>query len=218
MPLDSQPRFVGCTRSALAGELVESVVRLTPQADVEPLGEVGASNRQAMTKVNQALREIMSMGRVEEKYVIVNTPLKQFIDKDLRKLANVWISMDRKGKATVHLFKWQRYSETLLTPKVQSFKFEDIPTGTELRNVYNQLTREKRAKMRGEDGGGFLPREEHQEVIDRVRSDAKKAERNRMIRALAHHDEIDLSQYKIADVADVSQPTVSDIVSTEPSD
>jgi len=47
-------------------------------------GELKASNREAMTVMNRALREIMSIGRVAEKYVIINTPDKGFIDKDIR--------------------------------------------------------------------------------------------------------------------------------------
>lgn len=176
-------------------------------------GEVGASNRESMTKTNQALREIMSMGRVEEKYVVVNTPLKQFIDKDIRKLADVWMSMERKGLATVHFFDWERYNETLLTPKVQQLSFDDIDSGSELRDVYNSLTRDKRAKIRGEEGGGFITREEHREQIEKERKEVAKETRNEHIKAIADHPKFDVSQYDLADAFGVSQPTISDIVS-----
>jgi hypothetical protein len=177
--------------------------------------EIGASNRQAMTKTNQALREIMSMGRVEQKYVIINAPLKGFIDKDLQKLADVWISMTRKGRALVHQYKWEPYSERLMTPKRQWLNFQDIPTGTDLRDVYNYLTREKRKRIRGGEGGGYIERAEHQEKLEKVRKEVAKTEREEIVFNVYTHPVIrenEIPQWVIAEAADVSQKTVSNIV------
>ena len=171
--------------------------------------EVGASNRQAMTKVNQALREIMSMGRVEQKYVIINTPLKEFIDKDLRKLADVWISMTARGQGLVHFFEWQSYAEKLMTPQKQYITFEDIPGNTRLREVYNYLTREKYKKMDGEDGDGFIPVSEHNERVGEAKKQAAREKRDEIIQNIARHPEYDISQVHIGEMTGVSQTTVS---------
>lgn len=178
-------------------------------------GEVGASNRQAMTKVNQALREILSMGRVEEKYVIINTPLKEFIDKDLQKLADVWISMTKKGEGLVHFYDWQPYAGKLLTPQKQWITFEDIPTDHELREVYHYLTRDKRSKIRGDDGEGFIPVSEHQEKLKKAKQETRKDTRDELIREIMRHPEIqetDVSQRMVGEAIDVSQTTISNIL------
>jgi len=176
-------------------------------------GEVGASNRNPMSKTNQALREIMSMGRVEEKYVVINTPIRTFIDKDLQKLADVWISMVRKGLGLVHRLKWEPYSQQLLTPAKQWLEFDDIERGTDLRSVYNELTKDKRARMRGEEGGGFIPREEHEERLEKIKEQVQSETRNEVIRKMMQHNEINdaVSQRMVAEAVDISQSHVSNI-------
>lgn len=177
--------------------------------------EVGASNRDPMTKTNKALREIMSMGRIEQKYIVVNAPIKGFIDKDIQRLADVWISMTRKGRALVHQLKWEPYSENLHTPKRQWLEFNDIETGTKLRDAYNYLTREKRKRIGGSDGSGFIPRDEARERIQKAKKEAAKSEREELIYNLYTNPAIQesgITQSDIADAAGVSQGTVSNIV------
>jgi hypothetical protein len=178
-------------------------------------GELGASNRQAMSKVNQALREIMSIGRVQEKYVVVNTPLKKFLDSDILKLADVWISMVRKGLGLVHFLEWEPYSEQLLSPRKQWIEFKDIPTGTQLRDVYNQLTRAKQSHIDGDGGTAFIPESEHEEALEKRAEEAKRQKRNEIVRGLFGHAEIsglDISQRMVAEAIGVSQGTVHNIL------
>jgi len=177
-------------------------------------GEVGASNRDAMSNVNKALREIMSMGRVEEKYVVINTPLRQFIDKDLQKLADVWISMTKKGEGIVHFYEWEGYSETLMTPKKGRIQFNDIPADHELRDVYNYLTKEKRKKIGGVDGGGFVPKDEHEDELQAARSDARLEMRDEVIQSLFDHPELSerVTQSLVAEAVGLSQASISNII------
>jgi hypothetical protein len=180
-------------------------------------GEVGASNRDPMSKTNKALREIMSMGRIKQKYVIINTPLKQFIDIDLRKLADVWISMVRRGLALVHHFKWESYSETLQTPKKQWIEFEDIPRGTQLRSVYNKLTEAKDKKINGGDDGGFVPAEEHRDELRKAKKQARQERRNEIIHDIARDpafQESDYLQSEMAQALGLSPTRVSQIVNS----
>jgi len=180
-------------------------------------GEVGASNRDAMSKVNKALREITSMGRVQEKYLVINAPLKQFIDKDLQKLADVWISMTRRGRGLVHFFDWEKYSETLLTPQKQWLNFEDVPTDHQVRKCYQALTRTKYQKMEGVDGAGFIAVDEHEEAVEKARKAAKKEKRNEIIRGLVQHPEItpkaecNVSERMLGEALGVSQATINRI-------
>lgn len=178
-------------------------------------GEVGASNRQAMTKTNQALREIMSMGRVEQKYLVVNTPVKGFIDGDILKLADVWISMVRKGLGLVHFLEWEPYSERLLTPTKQWLEFDDIERGTDLRRVYDKLTKEKQKRIDGEDGQEFVPLQEHKEKISDAKDQTRQDTRDDIVRGLFRHPEIqetDVSQRMVGEAIGVSQTTISNIL------
>lgn len=178
-------------------------------------GEVGASNRDAMTKTNKILREIMSMGRVEQKYVIINTPIKGFIDSDLQKLADVWISMTRRGRGLVHHLRWHAYAEKLLTPKKQWIEFTDVPKDTRLREVYNQLTAEKRDRIEGEVGESFITQSEHKEILKRRVSDAEKDVRNDILWSVWNRADVkstEVTQSDVADAVGLSQPQVSNIV------
>lgn len=175
-------------------------------------GQVGASNRAAMSNTNQSLREIMSMGRVEEKYVVVTTPAREFIDRDLQKLADVWISMVRKGEGIVHKLDREPYSGKLLTPKKQLIDYKDIPRSHDLRSIYNELTRKKRAKMDGDDGDGFIPRSEHQEELEKAKKEAAKEIRDQLIHDFYTHPEVQASQRMVGEAAGVSQKTVSNVI------
>lgn len=148
-------------------------------------GEIGASNRQAMSKTNQALREIMSIGRVEQKYVVVNTPSIGFIDKDVRKLADVWMCMLRKGLGLIHFMERNPYPNSgggrLLTRREQLLEFDDVQRGTQLREVYNRLTREKKKHISGDEGNGFVPQSEHEEALQKQREEVRQDTRNEIL-------------------------------------
>lgn len=179
-------------------------------------GEVGASNRQAMSKVNQALREILSMGRVEEKYVVINAPAIGFLDKDVRLLADVWITMLQKGIGLVHFLERQPYAREgqgkLLTKKKGMIQFKDIQRGTPLRRLYNQLTEEKKRHIRGEEGGGFVRRDEHEEALTKREDAVERETRNRLIVSTMNSPDIDATQAAVADAFGVSQSMVSQLL------
>lgn len=177
-------------------------------------GEVGASNRDAMSKTNKALREIMSMGRVEEKYVVINTPAIDFIDKDIQKLADVWISLTRKGAGLVHFLEREPYSGQLLRPKKQRIEFKDIPGDHELRSVYQQLTRNKRARIRGDEGTDYIERSEHQSELEQARKEARRETRDEIIQGIWEHPEVQdagIPQRVIAEAIGVSQQHISNV-------
>lgn len=192
-------------------------------------GEIGASNRDAMTLVNKALREIVSIGRVEEKYVIINAPDKGFIDKDIRKMADVWITMLRKGLGLVHFFKRNPYARggngALLNEKKGLIEFDDVERGTELRNVYNHLTRAKQKHIKGEGGTELVPKKEHEKRVERAEKDAAKETRNEIIsdvyNNLRDFDDKDytrmkrsggVSQSMLGEALGLSQPQIANIL------
>jgi len=212
--MDQTPEGLTFEKCSLEPEEIRNAYAKMPKRSGLLLdeGEVGASNRDAMSNTNKALREIMSMGRVEQKYVVVNTPAIEFIDKDIQKLADVWISMVRKGQGLVHWLQREPYSGQLLRPKQQLMEFEDIPGDHRLRRVYNRLTRAKQRKISGDDGGGFIERSEHKEKLQKARKEARREMRNELIRDVMSHPEIQecgVSQRMLAEAIGVSQGTIS---------
>lgn len=187
--MDQTPEGVTYSKCTLSAEELRNAYSSQPKQSglVLDEAEVSAGNRDAMSTTNKALRQVMSMARVEEKYLVVNVPIKGFIDKDILKLADVWIAMERRGRGLVHHLKWEPYSETLHTEKKQRIEIGDIPTGTPLRNVYNKLTREKKRHISGEEGQKFVPQEEHQKELKKARKQARQDARNEVLRDVHGH-------------------------------
>ena len=146
-------------------------------------GELGVSNREAMTTVNKELRKILSIGRVEQKYLIINTPSIDFLDKDIIKLCDIWILMLRKGVGLVHFLEQNPYANgnSTLRPKKGLIQFSDVQKGTRLREVYNHLTEQKKGHIRGESGEGFIRESEHQKKLQQAREQARQEMRNELL-------------------------------------
>lgn len=146
-------------------------------------GELGVSNRDAMTTVNKELRKILSIGRVEQKYLIINTPNIDFLDKDIIKLCDVWILMLRKGLGLVHFLEQNPYAhgDGTLRPKKGLIQFSDVQKGTRLREVYNHLTKQKKGHIRGEEGESFIRMSEHREKLQQAREEARIEMRNELL-------------------------------------
>lgn len=147
-------------------------------------GELGVSNRDAMTTVNKELRKILSIGRVEQKYLIINTPSIDFLDKDIIKLCDIWILMLRKGVGLVHFLEQNPYASgnSTLRPKKGLIQFDDVQKGTRLRDVYNHLTKQKQGHIRGESGESFIRMSEHNEKLQQAREEARQDMRNELLR------------------------------------
>lgn len=183
-------------------------------------GEIGASNRDAMTLTNKALREIMSIGRIEQKYLVVNTPDIGFIDKDIRKLSDVWMTMLTKGLGLVHYLKRNPYSRggsgKVLTENKGLIHFKDIERGTQLRDVFNQLTREKKKFIGGEEGQRFIPKSEVEDELQKTREKVRRETRNEVLTDVYHHPEHqesnDISQRTLGESVGLTQQQVGNII------
>lgn len=177
--------------------------------------EIGASNRQAMTKVNKAIRQIVATGRVEEKYVILNAPSWNFVDVHLRSMATVWITTLRKGLGQVHFVENDPYRNRKLTPKKGLIEWRDIAHDSRLRSVYNYLTKEKRAHIKGERGDTLMSKSEHQEEMKKLRDQVYREARNEVMTRIVKSDAVENSAVRHQDVADavgLSQAQVTRIV------
>lgn len=175
--------------------------------------EVGADKYQAGSASNRALRKIVSMGRVMEKYVIFNMPNIQFIDRDLQSLGNVWLSVEVLGRARVHKLGYHKYKAQQRTPKPHHIFWDDIET-SKLRSIYEELTEEKIAHMEGDTGTmDVVNAKEAEKMAEKEAEQAAMEQRDELI--VSFYESTDLTQQEIADRVGVSRDRVGQIVRGE---
>jgi hypothetical protein len=174
--------------------------------------ESGLNKYEAGTQVNKAMRELVSMGRIEEKYLILNLPSSGALDRDLKALCDWWWLVQYKGLAKGHHLQWNPYTEQPRTPKKRDLEWTDIEEGTQLRDVYNYLTKLKRKHLRGEseESSQRLTPAEVQNRIDTIKSETKTETRNRLLEEI--YSNSDLTQQELASSVGLSRSRLADIV------
>ena len=174
--------------------------------------EAGLSKYEAGTSVNKAMRELVAMGRIEEKYLILNLPASGELDRDLKALCDFWFLVQQKGLAKGHYLAWNPYAEQPRTPKKRELEWSDIEEGTQLRDVYNYLTKLKRKHLRGEseESSQRLTAAEVQDRIDTIKSETKTETRNRLLEEI--YSNSDLTQQELASSVGLSRSRLADIV------
>jgi len=190
-------------------------------------GELGASKYEAASNTNKELRKILSIGRVEQKYLVINTPDFDFIDKEIIRMCDVWILMLRKGVGLVHFLERNPYAhgDGVLRPKKGIIQFEDIERGTRLREVFNHLHQQKKGHIRGEEGEPFIAQAEHEEQLQDARETARTETRNELIQALwdrlgsMDDDDVQkvkrwdgITQTQLAEAVGLSQQQISNLL------
>jgi hypothetical protein len=174
--------------------------------------EAGLSKYEAASTANKAMRELVSMGRIREKYLVLNLPASSELDRDLKALCDFWFMVQNKGRALGHHLNWNPYKEEPRTPKTEPWEWDDIPEGTDLREVYEYLTDEKIAHLRGEgsESSQHIPASEVQERIKQEREAARTNTRNELLAEV--YQNTDLTQSELANAADLSRSRIADIV------
>lgn len=174
--------------------------------------EAGVSKYEAGTATNKAIRRLISMGRIEEKYVVMNLPNSGEMDRDLKALADVWILVTARGTAQCNILGWNPWEQHPTTAAQHPFAWGDIPKDSYLRDVYNKLSDEKRMQLRDGEGTNYVPADEVGERIDKARETTEKKLRNQWIKAV--YEKYDITQQEIADLdtVDLSRSSVANIL------
>jgi DNA-binding transcriptional regulator YiaG len=177
--------------------------------------EAGLSKYRAGSAVNMAMRELVSMGRIEQKYLILNLPASGELDRDLKALCDFWFMVQYRGRALGHHLNWNPYREEPRTPVTDPWEWSDIPDGTDLRDVYDYLTEQKQAHLRGEskDSSQRLTQEQVRDRIDQAQNKAKTKERNQVLNQI--YSNLDVTQSELASSIGLSRSRVADIVSRD---
>jgi hypothetical protein len=206
----------GLTKEKVAidpDELTEAYVELPKgSALVLDEAEAGLSKYEAASAINRAMRELVSMGRIREKYLVLNLPASSELDRDLKALCDFWFMITAKGRAIGHHLRWNPYSEEPRTPKTEPWEWSDIDPNDPVREVYNHLTEEKIAHLRGERDGSAqrVPASEVGEMIENAKEEASAETRNQLLRTF--YDELDLTQSELAEGVGLSRSRVADIL------
>jgi hypothetical protein len=196
------------------GELTEQYIDLPKgSALVLDEAEAGLSKYEAASAVNRAMRELVSMGRIREKYLVLNLPASSELDRDLKALCDFWFMIQNKGTALGHHLNWNPYSEEPRTPKTETWKWSDIPEEADLRDVYNYLTSEKMAHLRGERDGSSqrIPADDVNQMVAKAEDQAATETRNNLLCDL--YDQLDVTQKELAQAVGLSRSRVADVLS-----
>lgn len=172
--------------------------------------EVGMDKYRASSASNVALRRLVSMGRVREKYVVINVPNSGQVDRDLKSLADVWVMVQSKGSALVHFVGYHPYRDKPLNKKRHRIHWRSLKD-ERLQSVYEKLADEKDEYLDGQASNSMLiDRKEHEKELKQLKEEKEKVQRDVKIRTL--YENTEMSQQDVADRVGVSQKTVSRVV------
>lgn len=174
--------------------------------------EAGISNRRAMSGVNEAMRRIVGMGRVEQKYLFLTAPGVHQIDKDVRAMADLWVFVRELGEAQMFRVKFDPFGERPLTYDWGTLRWKPELPGP-LQTTYDALTAEKRRRLRGEgsDAEGYVEASKVEETAEQAAEQAERQTRDDMLRTIYHNTD-GMTQQKLADAVGLSRSRVADIL------
>lgn len=148
--------------------------------------EAGLSKYRQGSGANMAVRQLVSMGRIEEKYCVLNLPASAELDTDLKSLCDVWLLVKNRGQAYVYSLGYNPFGDHPIPKRRQLLRWTDLDDG-HLRDIYNQLTTDKRAQLRGEgdeDGQGYIRRDEAADIAQRAEETGRTERRDELIREM----------------------------------
>lgn len=180
--------------------------------------EAGLSKYRAGSAVNMAMRELVSMGRIEEKYLVLNLPASSELDRDLKALATAWVMVQSKGQAQCHALSWNPYKEEPRTPKLGRISWDDIDSDHRLRDVYDYLTKKKMAHLRGDadNSSQRITATDAQQMVAKAKDEASTTTRNSLLTTI--YRDTNLTQRELSDAVDLSRSRLADIVSDTAAD
>ena len=175
--------------------------------------EAGVSNRRSMSGINEAMRRVIGMGRVEQKYLFMTTPGVHQVDKDIRAMCDVWIFVRELGEAQMFRVNFDPFLGHELTRDWGTIHWTGELPGT-LGEAYQQLTEDKRKRLRGEgeDGDGYVKAEKLEKKTEQARETARRQKRDELIREIYDSSE-SMTQQELADAVGLSRPRISGIIS-----
>jgi predicted XRE-type DNA-binding protein len=175
--------------------------------------EAGVSNRRAMSGVNEAMRRIVGMGRVEQKYLFLTAPGVHQVDKDIRAMCDLWIFVRELGEAQMFRVRYNPFGDHALTDDWGTLRWSgDLPGP--LSDTYDRLTQQKRRRLRGEggDGEGYVDAGDAAERAEEAAEEARRQKRDELLEQMYRNTD-GMTQGELAEAVGLSRSRVADIVS-----
>lgn len=88
--------------------------------------------RRSMAKKNVEFSHAWMKMRVRQIVSILTLPSTSALDKRLEELADVWIEVNRRGKATVHSIAVNSYGKNVMTPKTHTMTWPNVADHPEM--------------------------------------------------------------------------------------
>ena len=175
-------------------------------------GQAGLSNRRSMSGVNEAMRKIVGMGRVEQKYLFLTAPGVHQVDKDIRNMCDIWIFVTELGSAEMFRVRYNPFQDRELTDGLGTIRWPGELPG-QLQATYDDLTKEKRRRLRGkgDDGDGYVKADEAAESAEQAAEQAKRQKRDELLRTIYTNAD-DMTQQELADAVGLSRSRIGDIL------
>jgi hypothetical protein len=197
-------------------ELLDAYVEL-PKGSAIVLDEAEASlsKYRSGSNMNMALRQIVSMGRVREKYLVLNLPSSSELDRDMKSLLSYWWMVISKGEAMGHRISHNPYRESTYTPKSDNgttWKWTDIEPDSKLREVYEYLNQEKLDHLQNDSSMDSVYSESDLEArVSKASNEAARETRDKLVKKF--YDNSDMTQQELASRIDIPRGTLAPILS-----
>lgn len=171
--------------------------------------ESGVNARDAMTTVNKTINEKVSVGRVGEKYSAWNMPDVGQIDKEMQKLAHIWVLVTRKGRARAYALNYNPFEKQNYPNPLCDITWDPITKDEErLQQVFDSLHDQKWESLRDEEDE-FIPVPEHEKKVEQAMTKAERERRDDLIYKLKSRDLLPTKE--IANVVELSDERVRQI-------
>jgi cellulose biosynthesis protein BcsQ len=165
-------------------------------------------SRRSMSQENVDASLKMQTRRVNEIIVLLTLPSADMIDSRIEQLADYWINVEARGRATVYKMKVHRTKKKVYPETMQRIKWPNMDGWP----AYERLAEMKQAFNNGEGQENQYIRED--EVVERVEQaekEARREKRDNLLRQVCSHP--DIEQQQVADAVDLSAGRVSQILS-----
>jgi hypothetical protein len=136
--------------------------------------------------------------RVRQVTSILTLPTKTALDSRLEELADVWIEVQRRGKALAHDIQSNPYSEKVVTWKVHNLEWPNVADHPQMRTLH-------RMKEENIEEGITQSKREHEEE----QVDPKEIRREQKIEIAQHIRDQELTVSEVAELVDMSEGWVS---------
>jgi hypothetical protein len=127
-------------------------------------------------------------------------------------MCDIWLFVRELGSAQMFRVRYNPFGQHELTDDWGTLRWPaDLPNG--LQDVYDELTAEKRRRLRGQggDGQGYVEADAAEERAEKRAKDAKREKRDELIQTIYESNE-KMTQQDLADSVGMSRSRIADIV------